>query len=498
LTEARNFAQDGFFAHGFFVPAFDYPNLSADPSGVHSDSFPTSSIFVGLLFSLFGMKLWAARLLHIFFSLGGIFFFYLIMKRLYQRDDLALVGALLFAINPLSVFFGRQVQLIGPALFFCLMGIYYYLSWIKKPSISYTFLFSIPLFLGIITKYTYVLFLVPLVVVFPWKTFLWKKHFKLFIFLGIIGLCFGSIVYTLSIQSGTLSSEVSTIKNIVVFDDDFQKIMKSYVADNFSIRGFWIFLAGFVLFLCTFKKKQNQGNWFFLSYFLIALPWVVLLSFKLKGHNYHQFPLIPLFVFFVAYFFLFISNSLTKLIIKNNKWFSVGLSFILIFVILFSPSVEAKNRMFGTQFFGLDIAGDYVANHRVPGDRAMHSGHQAYGFLWHANIKGTKGIPLEQEKMIFAENNLNASWIFLYNWDFGAVIDNPAIWPYINEHYGVAQIGFLRGPDQSIQPYYFLLRKNGHIKYDDINSLFNTLPIQKKQYELPNQKVDFYYINFES
>ncbi|MBW3000043.1 glycosyltransferase family 39 protein, partial [Candidatus Woesearchaeota archaeon] len=117
LTEARNFAEDGFFEHGFFIPEWDYPSLVDDPTGVHSDTFPTTSILTAIAFKIFGYKLWIARLINILFALGSVLLFYLIIKRLFEREDLALLSAAIMSINPLLVFFGRQVQLINPALF---------------------------------------------------------------------------------------------------------------------------------------------------------------------------------------------------------------------------------------------------------------------------------------------------------------------------------------------------------------------------------------------
>src|SRR3989344_2371112 len=68
LSEGRNFAQDGFFAHGFFVPAFDYPDLDKDLSGAHSDSFPTISILIAVIFKLFGDHVLLARWVGILFN----------------------------------------------------------------------------------------------------------------------------------------------------------------------------------------------------------------------------------------------------------------------------------------------------------------------------------------------------------------------------------------------------------------------------------------------
>ena len=121
LTEARNFANDGFFEYGFFIPKWDYPSINADPSGIHSDTFPTISILTALGFKLFGFELWVARSINILFALGSVIFFYLIVRKLFKREDLAILSALIMSINPLLVFFGRQVQLINPALFLSLL-----------------------------------------------------------------------------------------------------------------------------------------------------------------------------------------------------------------------------------------------------------------------------------------------------------------------------------------------------------------------------------------
>src|SRR3989344_7718459 len=54
LTESRNFARDGFFENGFFIPSFDYINFEGDQTGAHSDSIPTLSIIIAIFFSIFG------------------------------------------------------------------------------------------------------------------------------------------------------------------------------------------------------------------------------------------------------------------------------------------------------------------------------------------------------------------------------------------------------------------------------------------------------------
>ena len=191
LTEGRNFAEFGFFEDGFFVPRWNYPTLNDHSTGIHTDSFPLTSIILGGLFKIFGNNLTLARMISVLFSIGTILIIFLIIKKLFKRYDLAIISAFIFAINPLGVFFGRQVQLLSYSLFFCLLGILYYLKWIKNPSWKNTFLFSIPLILGILTKYSFVLFVFPILMTYPYRNLKSKKYLDkniFFIFLGILSL----------------------------------------------------------------------------------------------------------------------------------------------------------------------------------------------------------------------------------------------------------------------------------------------------------------------
>jgi len=217
---------------------------------------------------------------------------------------------------------------------------------------------------------------------------------------------------------------------------------------------------------------------------------------KMQGHNYHQYPLLPLFVFFVSFFILSASMTLAKVIkFKKLKWIFV----FIIFSLLILPSFAAKDRMFDTQFEGLDVAGEYIKEHKLEGERVMHSSHQAYGLLWHGDIKGTRGIPSTVEDIQFAEDNLNASWIFVYAWDFGIFQDDRV--EYISQNYKLAQIGFNMQGDQ-FSPVYLLFRKGGTFDFSSINLLVSARldagEFEIKEYEFSDGRMhELYYVNLE-
>lgn len=181
--EAKNFERNGFFKEGIFVPVWDYPDIKSDSSGKHSDTFPVISIIVGIAFKIFGESLKLARAINIMFFLGSIFALYLIMKKLFN-EKMALIAAAVMAILPVGIFFGRQVQLINPTLFFCLVGTYYYLKWLDEPNWFHTIIFSSSLILGVMTKYSFALFAVPLLFLFPFKDL--KEHLKKIGFMALL------------------------------------------------------------------------------------------------------------------------------------------------------------------------------------------------------------------------------------------------------------------------------------------------------------------------
>jgi 4-amino-4-deoxy-L-arabinose transferase-like glycosyltransferase len=494
LTEARNFARDGFFKHGFFVPAWDYPSLNTDPSGVHSDTFPTTSIVTGFFFKIFGFELMVARIVNILFALGSIFLMYLLVKRLFKREDLALVTAAIMTINPLLVFFGRQTQLINAALFFCLMGTYFYLKWLDDKSWKNAFLFSFPLFLGIATKYSFALFFIPILILLPYKKILLEK--KGWPQIGFIVL-FPILALIWVLYSGQFSKNIAgqlkTVKLGLIFDSGFWTIMHSFFKDNYTIIGVFFAIFGIVMFMIFYKNfKHKRGKVFILFYLIGSILWFILLTEKLQGHNYHQYPILPLIVFFIAYGFLVIATNISK--IFNFKFVKVTILIILILLLL-TPSLKAKNRMFDTQFYGLDVAGEYINSNKLSGERIMHSSHQAYGLLWHGDIKGTKGIPASLEDIKFAEKELNANWIFIYNWDF-KIFQDAERWDYISNNYSLKQMGFFQS-NNNIQPAYFLLRRGGTFDLNKLDDMMKDKVINSRIYELSKGNFVLNYVNFD-
>lgn len=500
LTEARNFAREGFFKHGFFIPEFDYPNLHGNPMGAHTDTFPIISIFIALGFKLFGIKLIVARTINLLFSLGSIIMIYLFVRQLSKREDFACMAALLTSINPLFVFFSHNTQLINPGLFFMLVSAYFYVKWLRQDKSRYLIFTSLFFVLATLTKYPFFIIAVPMLFTFPYKKLLkFKEKIKMYFYSASILFAIpGWLIYTILKESSingysALSDAATSLANFsLIFSFEFWKIIKFFFADNYTLFGVFFAFLG-LIFVFLFAKKKTVIYKFIIGFFIGAVLFFFLGAEKLKGHNYHQFPIAPLFIILIAYSFLVVSNTLAKLIkIKYLKF----ITSLILFLLLLNTSIEAKDRMFDTQFYGLDIAGNYIKEHSQPNERLFFSGHQSYGVLWHADRKGYDiKIPRPEDFEYAEKNNLNITWVFIYQWGF-ELFNHKKEWNYIANRFSLKQIAFLK-TSQGNQLIYLLLGKGGAFNLTELSSMLENKSVFHKIYETTSGPIRIDYVNLE-
>jgi hypothetical protein len=257
------------------------------------------------------------------------------------------------------------------------------------------------------------------------------------------------------------------------------------------------------------KSVKSLGNKFMLGYLLGSIPWYLVMADKLTGHNYHQYPIAPMIIFFTAYLFVIVSFNIELLIKKFVKLNQIRWVFIIAFIMILyipgvktSPVTAAKDRMFNTQFLGLDIAGDYIRLHSTRDERFFHSSHQSFGVVWHADRYGYRP-PVNLSELQWAEENRNIKWIFLYQWGlYGGISYIPALLQipetrdYIASHYSLRQVGFEKQNNQWT-PTYFLFQKGGSTNLSNLNNIVGSKPLQTKEYEFSYGKVQFAYVNLD-
>ena len=503
LTEARNFARDGFFEHGFFVPAWDIPYPNEDLAGAHADTFPTISILGSIVYTIFGDNLAALRSIGVILNLASIVLLYFIVKRLFKREDLALTTAALAALNPLMIFFTRNFQLDSPALFFMLLGTWFYIAWIEHDKRRDFLLAAAFTTFGILTKYSFVVMALPFLFMFPYKRLLeWKPRIKTFApaagFVVIFLIWFwymesyfkGKIRAMYNLVNGGAVISLSEIINFtVVFTRDFWNVMLPFIYDNFTKWGIAFAIVGLLL-LALMWKKYALGGKYFLTYAGTGLLFFVILAFKLSGHSYHQFPYAPLIIFLTAFAFVVIGATIGGLVkFAHVKWVVI----VLLVLLLWPGQWGIKgslDRQFGVVFPGLDVAGEFIKANSEPWERMFHSSQQNYGVIWHSDRKGYK-FPSNLEGMLDGESK-NVTWLFIYQWRFD-VFQNEELMKHIRANYQLRQMGFIMQGTQ-YAPYYFLFQKGGTYDETQLNQMLNGQPIGTKNYELPNGNLAFNYI----
>ncbi|MEM4282383.1 MAG: glycosyltransferase family 39 protein [Candidatus Woesearchaeota archaeon] len=498
LTEARNFARDGFFKHGIFVPEYDYYQGTEGKYGEHPDSFPLTSIVVAGLFKIFGQSLRVARLSSVLFSVATIVVMYVLVRRLFKREDFALVAAFITATLPLFVFFGRQVQLEPYAMFFMLVSGYFFLCWKENPNMKNMLLTTSTFTIGFVSRYDHFTIIFPMLVMFPYKRFVEKQYWKQFLVGGLVLLLIPAwLIYNKALGKALGVPIVPEgMKPSLLLNSEWWKPIIAYLRDNYTMFGVLLAGMGLLFLIFFYLKNKSDGNKFLFGFVLSIIPWLIISAKYLEGHAYHQFPASPVFVLLESMAIIGITSSITSLFkIKFLKAVGIiALAGLLYFGFgIVEGEVTAKNRLFDTQFLGLDVAGSYINEHSKPGDKIMHSSGQGYGLMWYADRKGFK-LPKDAQELADKEAN-GARWLFIYQWGF-SIMQKSELWDKIKESYGLAQLAFQQTQQGNV-PLYFLMKKGGSFNESLLNDMLKNRQPNRKEYELTRGKVIIWYINFE-
>ncbi|MDP6704055.1 MAG: hypothetical protein QF775_01050, partial [archaeon] len=234
---------------------------------------------------------------------------------------------------------------------------------------------------------------------------------------------------------------------------------------------------------------------FLLSYSAALIPFIMIMSNKLKGHSYHQFPIAPIIILTMSYFIMVVSQTSIGLfkVKAEKKEILKWIVILVLFIVLLSPSMDAKNKQFDTQFFGLDIAGDYIRENSEVNEKVIFSGGQSFGFLWNADRKAYYSTDLKLDILKEAEEN-GVRWIFMYHWGFKSM-QNSELHQYLGENYNLRQMAYLsQGKDNAV--YYIVLEKGeGGFSMDSLQSWTDGKELRYKDYDSTSGKIKLYYVN---
>jgi 4-amino-4-deoxy-L-arabinose transferase-like glycosyltransferase len=158
VTIARNLSHFG------FLSPYNFADMDGRLLGLMSGPPPFVPWLIYISSQIFGNAEWAARIPVLIFGMLSLGAAALIAKELYDTQ-VAHMALLFAAVMPGAVFFSRQINLDGPMTAFGLGSLWTLLVFVRKRRYRWVIASSILLSLAIFAKYTAVLFLPALAVV---------------------------------------------------------------------------------------------------------------------------------------------------------------------------------------------------------------------------------------------------------------------------------------------------------------------------------------------
>lgn len=493
LSVAKGYLDYGDFLHKRVL----YSGMS--PGEGYIEAFPQFQflpLIYFLLWKMFGVKLWLARLVVIFFSLGAIVLTYRISEKLAGKREVSLLAAFFMAILPLSVFFGRNAQPDTPALFFSLSTTYFFLLWLEGHRSRFFVFFSLAIFFTAIIKITFLFIFIPLLWVFPYGKLADRKTGRTILRqTAWLALAVLLIFAWLAFTKLTLiySSDIIPFNRLLKSDSftfAYWKIrlplVWKYIGMNYTYLGFGIFCAGLLGAILNFGSRLSR--YIIGSVFSAILYFILIPDFAVR-HSYYHLPFLPAVCLGMAAA-LHEGSSLMELKrFKAAKYLFTGI--LLLLILPFAKT--ALNQHFDILIMGSDVAGRYIRVHGESSDRVFLSygspsnrGYagfrtQLYGTLWEADKRGEL-LPVELHQLRVCERDRNLRWILLYKTEW-LNNDRPLL-EYIKRHYSIEQIGYKEN-----KILYYLLHRGGRFDPEELGGLESKLA---RSYEFSYGKIDLW------
>jgi hypothetical protein len=467
LSVAKGYLDYGDFTHRRVL----YSGMSDGPGYIEGlPQFQFLPLIYFALWKAFGIKIWLARLVVIAFSLGNVVLAYLFARRLGGNEDQSIVTALLMAILPLSVFFGRNIQPDAAALFFLLLSSIFYLSWLKGRRARHLALFSAAVFMTAIVKGTFLFMLIPLLFLFPYRSLsdsAIRKRLSRQMVWPVVGIAL--CVFWLLLMKMTLTENGTLFPSGRLFLPQaatltywkmYLPIIWKYIGDNYTYLYFAFFVVG--LLAAVLDPGSPMSRYIAGSLVAAAAYFMAISDFAVR-HSYYHMPFLPM-ICVCAAAAIVEASSFVAMKFKRYRYLKYAVPALLILV--GAPGVKTSlDRQFDIQIIGSDVAGRYIREHGASDDRVFISyGSPSnrqfeawrtlyYGVLWEAEKRGSL-LPAELGLIRLGEDNRNMRWILLYQTKWSRE-DQPLL-EYIRAHYSIRQIGYRDGA-----VVYYLLQKGG-------------------------------------
>ncbi len=425
---SRNFVKNGFdLLHPRFDDLSNVPSGLENPEGYRFVEFPIYNFLQAAIFKaapVVSLEVWG-RLVSILFSLGSLFFLYLIARH-YLSEQTALLAAFFFAVLPFNIYYSRVI-LPEPMMLFTSLGmIYFFDQWIGNNSrfleLILAWIFAVFSFL--IKPFTLIL-LLPITYL-AWRRwrFNYRRYFSLYLYILIALLPFflwrwwishypeGIPAYGWLFNEGGIRLKGAFF--YWIFAERLGKL----------ILGFWgLILLG----LGLMAKPNKKEGWFFYSWLMAILAYFVIIAGGNVRHDYYQILAIPLICVFLA------KGAHFLLMAPRPSFSRITSRLLLISVVLF---MFAFSWFQVRDFFNVNNpviveAGKAVDRLVPPGAKVIAPYGGDTAFLYQTNRQGWPiGIEIEKFKNLGADYYVNINFDQETQW----VMDNHEILEKTNNY----------------------------------------------------------------
>jgi 4-amino-4-deoxy-L-arabinose transferase-like glycosyltransferase len=152
---ARNFFEYGF---RFGYPQIDWAGQSG---GYVGTEFPILPFLAAICYKFTGIHEWIGRSQSVIFFAVSLPFFFLVVRETFGSTA-ALWATFFYAFAPLNVFAGRSFMPDVPSLSLGIIGLYFFLRWVREEKMAPFYLAAIAISLSMLIKVTSIVIAAPL------------------------------------------------------------------------------------------------------------------------------------------------------------------------------------------------------------------------------------------------------------------------------------------------------------------------------------------------
>lgn len=454
-------------------------------------NFPLVSYQTIAAWRIFGENVWGPRLFNVAFGLLSVLLIYMIAGILFNKKAAALGAAAAMAIMPLGVFFSRNLQSDSPALFFMLLGTFFYLKYERLRrsrdlvlggfSFSAAFLYKAPFIIGLLP-------LIPCLVMSVPPAGKKKKPSA-----QIISLLFPYLVTAAIIFMAYRSAYISMHSPewpgpLEVFKFSYWKehgttIWTHIRSENFTI----VYAASSIIgILIALFRRRDLLERYIAGWAIAIIPYAVFYSDKLYQNNFSQMPFLALVSIASTYAAVSVAGWLERFIRIDLA----GILLLALTVLAAPVAYDSVMRMHSTVFLGVDVAGESLKNFTKPDERVFLYTHaQGYGIARYARryTGWASGIEDFKDK----QDKFKIRYICVYPSEFIYDLQqkDPPLYEYIRRNYHIKEAGMTEKPRHV---FYLILEKGEIPDGEDFSRPLSGRPQLKTIYRISSRYVFFY------